>query len=329
MQIAEDTSRAVEQGPKAQTVKLGRQPVPILHTEIIFVCKNSSLQRAMMERGSSLLEIEAIYKEDGRDFQRELVSHQRQLAARAVLSESFLPSQFVDADLSNDEIREMIRKAQLVVSFGGDNHFQRVSHLIDPNTPILGINSDKAPNGSTGALLPYSAESFLESLGSIENGEYKFEPWTRISVEINVKKVGVATCEVFLGEDRRPLMSGYRLYLRDKVAEHKSSGLVVSNGAGSTGWFDNAISSYFPEGLQFPKTERTLRFVATEAFRRTWQKMQHGAVYEGEELVVESRNDDKGIIELDSLETFPFERGKKARLTVEQDPLWVIVPNAD
>ena len=127
------------------------------------------------------------YKEEGVDINRMLSSHERQKSALNKLKELLPGALFVSRDQFTKDIAG---NSDLVIAFGGDNHFQYVSHFLEDKL-ILGINSD--PDSSVGALTYFTVDSFANELKDIKDGKYNTEDWTRLGVYFNGDLVGLAT----------------------------------------------------------------------------------------------------------------------------------------
>jgi len=131
-------------------------------------------------------------------------------------------------------------------------------------------------------------------------------------------------------------MSRHTLEVGDTYYEQKSSGMLVSTGAGSTGWFNSAVRALHPEGRIFGKTEPYGRFVLTEISATTGADGERtkrtltvppkteGVVVPGSPLTIHSLNREGGVIVIDSHERIPFERGSTATIEIDESPLWVI-----
>ena len=121
------------------------------------------------------------WKEEGEseeEIKRSLDSHYRQHKAINLIRKALPESRF----LTRDELsREAVRNAPLVISAGGDDHFQYVSHYLD-NTPILGVNTD--PATSDGALLTFSAESLERLIPYLREDKVVYEEWPRLEGEL-------------------------------------------------------------------------------------------------------------------------------------------------
>lgn len=318
----------------AEKSPLVRDPQPIDLDRVVVVTKQSKVQYDMERYGWSYDQLQEEYARGPEDKSRILKSHQRQLAALEVLACYIDPARIVSR---NDLLIEDVANASLVIAFGGDNHLQFVSHYIEGDTPLWGMNSD--PQTSFGALLSGEIRDFPAALGALSRGDYRFEPWTRLQVEVDGRFLPSALCDVYIGERERKYMSRHSLEVTDSVGvstsiEQKSSGMLISSGAGSSGWARSAGRYLHGGQCDFPRDSRYARFLLTEPSSAipgshdlrgggALPFRSDGILLEGERLVVHSLNDGDGIVSIDSLEEIPFPRGRTVIVRIDPRPLWV------
>lgn len=180
--------------------------------------------------------------------------------------------------------------------------------------------------GSEGALTYFVAGGFESIAKNLREGKYKVEEWTRLEAEIDGNPATSATSEYFLGESKRTKMSKHILEFGGKKEKQGCSGLLVSTGAGSTGWYGSAHGCGFGGSVAFPRTADYAKFVATEPYMGRLYKysMLEGVLKKGDELVVQSLNDNGGILESDSVDAFEFNREARAVIRISDKPLRVV-----
>jgi NAD kinase len=289
-------------------------------SDIVIVPKNSKYERDKKHYVLTHEEMMNQYVAERVDAEGIFESHKRQKKSLAELKRFFYEKQFVPWEKITKEIAA---RAPLVISLGGDNHFQYVSHFVNSGL-ILGVNSD--PVKSEGVLTYFKAEDFEELVERLERDDYQVEEWTRLEVRINGTFVGLVTSECYLGEEKRKKMSKHIIRLNGQEEEQKNSGLLVFPGAGSTGWHDSECRYLYPEGNVFPKTADYARFLATAPYRGKLCgcSMLEGKILPGEELFVKSLNNDRGIVGIDSVEEYNFMRGTEAVIRISDESLNVV-----
>ncbi|MBI3297843.1 MAG: NAD(+)/NADH kinase [Elusimicrobia bacterium] len=235
-------------------------------------------------------------------------SHDRQLAVRQRLLELFpecrvVPREMVDAGID---------KASLVIALGGDNHFIYVSHFLR-KAPILGVNADRVR--SHGGLLELDERQLEAASDVLRAGWGSVSAWPRLEVRVGGRFAGLATSELFIGERQRKHMSRHVLRVGELEEEHKSSGLLVSTPAGSTGWYGHYGKPFTADA----------RWVLTEPFPRGGRlRLGRGVLTKDRTLKVRSLNDAEGIVAVDSLEETPFTFAAQAEVRLSKHPLHVV-----
>jgi hypothetical protein len=319
-----------------------RLPTPIDRSKILVVAKRTRIERDIELSGLSFEDVVKRYEDAGENTKDILESHAEQLHNNALVKKLLSPAQVRYREAFSDQ---ELNNASLVITLGGDNHFQDISHRITGETPILGVAND---HRSYGALLSCRCEYLEEFLTKLERGEYKISAWPTIEVEVGGKKLPPATCDVLVSEARRAEMSRHRLTINDSVGHplynsggrgvsQKSSGLLIAVGAGSNNraWARAASRFVFPNGLSFPKTARRAAFVLTEASNthpgidedsNELPPLTTGDLIDGEEMLITSLNDSEGEVMVDSSKRLPFPRGTKAIIRLAKKVLWVVSP---
>ncbi len=259
------------------------------------------------------------YEREGVNIRKIMGSHKRQKEGLKRLKKLIPEKNFIYREKLT---KELVKKSDLIIAYGGDGHFGFVSHFID-NTNFLGINSDTKT--SEGILTYFDIDSFEKNLKKILNEDFKIEEWTRLEVKRNDKKIGLATSDIFLGEVERKFMSRHIIKHRNKKEEQKCSGIIISTGTGSTGWYTSASRYLFKKPNNFPRTAKYARFLVTEPYkgRLNGYSMLTGTLNQEEEIIITSLNNTKGIVSLDSIEEYEFNRGTKITIKIGK-PLRII-----
>ena len=229
-------------------------------SKIVIVPKWSKYEYDLHRYGLTHEQLIAKYTAQGVDVKRVLDSHERQKKSLEELKRFFGQHQFVPR---GEYSREIAAGADLVISLGGDNHLQYVSHFIDKGL-VMGVNADIL--SSEGALDYFTAEKFEQVFKQLERGDFDIEEWTRLEAKVNGNPVQMATCDYLVAEDRRKDMSRHILEFRGRSEEQKGSGLLVATGAGSTGWYNSVYRSMHGTDGIFPRTETSARFLLTEPY---------------------------------------------------------------
>lgn len=297
---------------------------------IVIVPKKSKYDFDKKTYGMDDEELLQKYEKEGVDVGRILQSHEAQQKVINSLHRFFPQELYPGAFIQEELATEQVKDKNLIIAVGGDNHLMYVSHFLDDQL-LIGINSD--PKRSEGALINhdvYDVEIFLKK---IEKGDYKVEEWTRLQAMVDGYPASKATGDYFLGERARKNMSHHIMEWKGKEEEQKCSGLLVATGAGSSGWYSSEhpfrYYSLLKEYIRFPKTDKQAKFLVTSPYegKLTRPKLTLGVLEEGDELIIHSLNDKKGILSPDSFHEHPFPRGATARISIHPQPLRVVKLN--
>lgn len=303
-------------------------------SRILVIVKTSKLKWDLLHTGLSQDGLLEYYKTQGECGRSILASHLRQRQVLQDLIQELSPSQFVSVPKVT---RERVGQADLVIALGGDDHFKQVTHLIDDDTPVLGVNSD--PGGSEGNILGCNAADLPQVLKQLESGDYRIEQWTRLRLSVDGRDFGPAIGEVALARRDFRLMTRHYLDFDGDHILQKSSGLLISTGTGSTGWFSSAGLYLSPESRVFERTAPYARFELREPHirfeERDGARVAHlpehveGTLLPGQCLTVTSLNNSEGIATRDSIDAVPFNRGSVAEIRVDEKPLSVVMPHLE
>lgn len=247
-------------------------------------------------------------------------SHLRQQEAAAVLKRLFREYQFIPWE---NLTKEAVRKFDAVISAGGDDSIQYVSHFLD-QTLIIGFNTDEVL--SEGVLLPFNSRNIESALKNMENGNFAVENWTMLEARLTNCNVPLAMGQYFIGSDDPEGMSTYVIGYRGQTEKQKSSGILIATGAGSTGWYNSIYYDRYKKDGFFPTTERVAKFIVREIQRGrlTNHSLLEGTLEEGEELVIHSLNRGIGRFGVDASSKYDFKRGETAAVRLSNTPLRVV-----
>ena len=120
----------------------------------------------------------------------------------------------------------------LVVSVGGDGTLLQASHVVD-DLPVLGVNSD--PRRSEAVFCAATKGNFVRVLRQALEGRPRELRLYRLRVKLNGRLVRpLVLNDVLIAHEDPATMSRYRLKIKGRKENHKSSGLWVATAAGSS-----------------------------------------------------------------------------------------------
>ena len=237
------------------------------------------------------------------------------------------PVKQVDRDfISNFDFQRCIA----VVVFGQDGLVANVAKYVGA-IPIIGVNPD--PRRNDGILLPFEIRHARSIVRRAVDQKVKTRDVTLAEVSTNDGQKMLAFNDFFLG-CKSHTSARYTLELNLQTESQSSSGLIVSTGAGSTGW----MSSLFNMAQQLGRMagsgegnfsrpalsweDNNLMWAVREPFisRHSSAELVGGVLSSTEELVVGSQMDGNGVIFSDGIENdfIEFNSGSIAAFRVAE-----------
>jgi len=212
-----------------------------------------------------------------------------------------------------------LKDVEFVIAIGGDGTFLKLANHIQ-EAYLLGINPQ--PHSSEGALTGMSSKN-LDKLKDILDGKFNTIIRQRAIAIKNGKPLkGLALNEIYIGATNQFHTARYKIKFRGVEEEHRSSGVIIATGCGSTAWYGSA------GGENFDCSEPLLKFLVREPYVRELfkPKLLKGEVHKGEKIVFEDTSYNSASIAIDSNEVYEFERGDVVEISLVDKPLKVIVP---
>lgn len=236
-----------------------------------------------------------------------------------------LPVQVVDRNfLPNFDFARF----EVVVVAGQDGLVANTAKYVG-NVPIVAVNPD--PGRIDGVLLPWQLATARDAVSRVLNGRSQARDVTLAEVNLHDGQRLLAFNDLFVGS-RSHVSARYRLELGEQSEVQSSSGLLVSTGAGSTGWMSSVFNmasgiAHWLGGETESRPvlaweDRRLMWAVREPFASLTSRagMVIGNLREGEQLVVESQMPGGGVIFSDGVEIdyLEFNKGTIARIEVSQ-----------
>ncbi len=241
-----------------------------------------------------------------------------------IVESSFLPS-FIFSE--ND----------IIIVIGQDGLVANTAKYTN-QLPIIAINPD--PTRFDGVLLPFTVQTFERAFLQVIQNRYKYQMATMADVLMNDGQRLLAFNDFFVGTVSHT-SARYLLTFDGETETHSSSGIIISTGAGATGWLSslfnmaNGMNRIFGTGqvCQNPAITRdndSLVFVVREPFlSKTSQiTINAGIITPQKELVIESLMPKTGIIFSDGLESdkLKFNTGSIAKIGVAKEKAKLVLP---
>jgi hypothetical protein len=166
-----------------------------------------------------------------------------------------------------------------------------------------------------GVLLPYNSDNFSWAIDLVLSGKYNYKEVTMAEAKLDDGQRLLAFNDFFVGPLTH-VSARYQISFNDVSENHSSSGIIISTGAGSTGWLSSVFNmakgishvfagSEIQASQQMPWDTDRLMFVVREPFvsKTSQAKLAAGYIQHGQELTIESFMPNNGIIFSDGIES--------------------------
>jgi hypothetical protein len=202
--------------------------------------------------------------------------------------------------------------------------------------PIVAVNPE--PSRFDGILLPFLPDQARTAVGQVLDAKAAFREVTLADATLNDGQRLLAFNDLFLGA-RSHVSALYRIVSGKRSETQSSSGVLVSTGAGSTGWISSVfnmasgVTSFCGgrpvTGIRMPWEDRRLLYVVREPFisRHSQAGIVAGMLEAGEELVLESLMPSGGAIFSDGMEAdfLQFNSGAIVRVRAAEQRAHLVV----
>ena len=205
-----------------------------------------------------------------------------------VIDRSFLPSYIFD-------------NIDVVIVVGQDGLVANTAKYVN-DIPIIGVNPDT--ERYDGILLPYTSTNFEYALNNVLQNRYYYKMVTMAAAKLDDGQELTAFNDLFIGPASH-ISARYKTTYQDITERQSSSGIIVSTGAGSTGWLSSLINMANSINLFFSKDDISSGKQVREPFKSKYTKIKltSGKINENSELEIESLMPKKGVIFSDGIET--------------------------
>ncbi len=229
----------------------------------------------------------------------------------------------------------MITKNDILVTVGQDGLVANAAKYAG-GQPIIAVNPD--PTRIDGVLSKISLVDYQPLLHKTLEERYSIKAIVMAKISTSDGQELLAFNDFFIGV-RSHVSSRYNITYNGQSERQLSSGIIVSTGAGSTGWISSlfnmnkALNEFLGEplkkGLKLGWDNEKLIFIVREPFvsNQSGAKVCVGVVSREHPLVIESNNPSSGIIFSDGIEQdfLEFNSGQIATVNLADDKAHLIV----
>jgi hypothetical protein len=198
----------------------------------------------------------------------------------------------------------------LVVTLGQDGLVANTAKYIG-SQPIVAVNPD--PERFDGILLPFLPSDTAHAIEQVIEGRCRIRAVTLAEAKLNDGQRLLAFNDLFLGAQTH-VSARYRIRWNKLEEPQSSSGVLVSTGAGSTGWISSVFNmasgvaaltgGHGVKSMRMDWEDRRLLFVVREPFvsRHSQVSVIAGVVGPQQTLELESLMPSGGVIFSDGIE---------------------------
>lgn len=279
--------------------------------ERVIIIRDKTRLEQLIERFNSKAQAQFYIESSGADFNFYELEHESFYNALSKIKEALsgvLKHKIIQRSFLSTYI---FTKNDLVLVVGQDGLVANTAKYVN-GQPIIGVNPDE--KRYDGILLKHTPENLKSLLKKILKNNYETINVTMAKATLNDGQTLLAFNDFYIGADSH-ISSRYTIQFGSKKEQQSSSGIIVSTGAGSSGWLSsifnmaNNINNHNRhEKKNLKKTldwgANRLAFVVREPFRSKMSQTNigFGMISPQQKLKIESQMPAKGIIFSDGIE---------------------------
>ena len=305
-----------------------------MFNKIVIVTRKTRMEQ-LIERFNTRSQAKFYIEHAGGDFQdyeREDAAYQHSLERVRNAADVGVPMQFIDRSLVSTFL---FQGHDLVVTLGQDGLVANTAKYAGVQ-PIIAINPE--PERFDGILLPFVVDQAHGAIARLLDGKATWREVTLAQAVLQDQQRLLAFNELFVGA-RSHVSALYRIRYGQRFEIQSSSGILISTGAGSTGWISsvfNMVSGIAEfcggthvSGIRMDWEDPRLLYLVREPFQSRHSEigMAAGMLACGQELVIESLMPEGGAIFSDGIESdyLPFNSGAVVRIQAAERKARLVV----
>lgn len=258
---------------------------------------------------------------DFSDYIKEDETYQKAVSAVIHGAEKYARVQRIDRDFLPNMI---FGENDIVIAVGQDGLVANILKYLD-GQPLIGINPD--PARWDGILLPFEAGETESVLLKTLKRTGGLREITMAQASTRDGQTMLAVNDLFVGQ-KSHVSSRYDITWNNRRENQSSSGIIISTGLGSSGWYRSVMTQAAGIARNFGSRpfegrgpgweERALVFVVREPFpsRQTQADIVYGRITEKDTFRVLSRMPENGVIFSDGMESDAIEFHAGMEITV-------------
>jgi len=226
-------------------------------------------------------------------------------------------------------------KDDLMITVGQDGLVANTAKYVK-GQPIIAVNPD--PERFDGVLLPFAPAEARRAATAVLCGKAQMQAVTMAEASFNDGQRMLAFNDLFVGV-RTHVSARYNIRLGEHGEAQSSSGVLISTGAGSTGWLSSVFNmargvasltgGRSGDGIRMKWDDPRLAFVVREPFisRHSSAGIVAGMIAQGQELLLESTVPSGGCVFSDGIENdfVEFNSGSIAHIRAASQSAQLVV----
>lgn len=201
------------------------------YENVIIVTRKTELDD-LVARFNTRAQARFYLEQAGHSFERIEIAHEKHQQVLSRVRQAVptgFKSQLIDREMVP---RFTFGQADLVVTVGQDGLVSNTAKYL-AGQPILAVNPD--PEQFDGVLLPFTTDTVEQQLYETLFGPLQAKKVTLAKAELSDGQSLLAFNDFFIGA-RSHVSARYNIEIGSRRETQSSSGIIVSTGAGSTGW---------------------------------------------------------------------------------------------
>ena len=291
------------------------------------VIRDKTRLEQLIERFNSKAQARFFIESSGGDFERHEVEHRTfytslkevqhtisQSMKLKVIDRSFLPTY-------------IFSESDLIVVIGQDGLVANTAKYVN-ELPIIAVNPD--PVQYDGVLLPFTNQTLGKRWHQVLADQPSIKKITMAEARLQDGQRLLAFNDFYIGAASH-VSSRYAITFKGKRENQSSSGIIVSTGAGSTGWLSSVFNMAYNIHKYTHQEEKNIRtklnwedekliFVVREPFLShvTQTGLGYGVITKQNPLELESGMPQNGVIFSDGIESdfLQFNSGSRAVISI-------------
>jgi hypothetical protein len=301
----------------------------------VIVTRKTQLQE-LLQRHSTVDQTDFVLSRAGADISYIHRRHDAYMGSLGTLK-SALPQNLKLAVIDRSFLPQFEFLDDVVIAIGQDGLVSNTAKYLS-GQPLIGVNPE--PNDIEGVLLPWASVEIEKLIPRVMHGDMQVQDVTLARAATNDGRELLAFNDLFIGQSGHA-SALYDIQFNDEREFQSSSGIIVSTGAGSTGWYKSIqtgaqrlFSSQMQLGFEdtFEPLARdgdALAFSVREPWpsKKTGTNIVSGIVTQDESLLIESRMASNGVIFSDGIEWdyLEFNSGSAVTISVAEQKARLVV----